>query len=52
MSRDSQHTYVITFNGIDYNVTHYWAQNPNGELIGRTASPSSMARQHYAELQS
>lgn len=50
-SRDGQHLYVITFNSIDYDVTHFWAQNPVGELIGRTASPTRLAREHYLQLQ-
>jgi hypothetical protein len=50
-SRDNEHTYVITHNGIDYDVRHYWVYNPVGELIARTASPSSVARKHYADLQ-
>jgi hypothetical protein len=49
-SRDLEHTYVITYNGIDYDVTHYWSQNPQGELIGRTASPAHLAREHARKL--
>jgi hypothetical protein len=49
-SLDGEHTYTITFNSIDYDVTHYWSQNPNGELIGRSASPATLARKHYESL--
>ena len=53
VSRNGEHTYVITFNGIDYDVTHYWVFNPVGELIATaTSTPSSAAREHYAKLQS
>jgi hypothetical protein len=53
VSRDGEHTYLITFNGISYDVTHYWAQNPNGWLIARVneihQAPQT-ARNHYATL--
>lgn len=52
LSQVGDHSYQITFNGIDYDVIHYWAYRPDGELIGRTASPSSLARDHYAKLMS
>jgi hypothetical protein len=51
LSTDGQHTYVIAFNSIDYDVTHYWAQNPQGELIEQTSDLGfgfRIARNHYA----
>lgn len=54
ISSDGEHTYVVTPNGIgqrDYTVTHYWSQNPDGEIITlSTTTPSTDARRHYAAL--
>jgi hypothetical protein len=52
-SRDDEHTYTITWNSIDYTVTHYWSQNPNGELVDTTpniAFAPRIARNHYDSL--
>jgi hypothetical protein len=48
ISRDGAHTYVITSNSIDYDVTHYWEGNPTGEFLGTSTTPAGMAREHYA----
>lgn len=50
-SQVGDHRYVITFNGIAYDVTHYWALNPDGELIASgTVNPARVARTHYGNL--
>jgi hypothetical protein len=50
---DHQHTYLITHNGIDYDLNHYWAYATQGELIARVAEIAlalRIARNHYASL--
>lgn len=49
-SRDNAHTYVITFNSVDYDVIHYWEMNPNGEFLGTSSAPAKMAREHYSNI--
>lgn len=44
------HSYVISFNSIDYDVTHYWHHNPCGQLLDHAydfAGAAAIARKHF-----